>query len=148
MFSFLFSILINGLSQALHHCRFFSFVDDIKLLMQLTDSLGDSQNLQCDFDNFVTFFDTFGLSLNLANCKDMTFNRIRSSSLFSSLVIVFIIFAIQKYHVVMNFGFKFFRKFNTRLYIEMVYFNTRVCTHILLHLHSNDFHKTRPCSYY
>jgi hypothetical protein len=113
----LFAIFINSLSKALHHCRFLCFADDIKLFMQI-DSIDDSQKLQCDLDSFVAFFDRLGLSMNLAKCKAMTFNRIRSPILFS-------------YHLhgskisrcdgfVMDLGFKLSSKLDPGLHIEMV----------------------------
>lgn len=54
----LFSIFINRLSKALHHCQFLCYAHDIKLFMQI-NYLEDCLKLQNELDSFVVRFEKF-----------------------------------------------------------------------------------------
>jgi|UniRef100_A0A2S2Q882 hypothetical protein len=113
----LFSIFINGLSKALHHCNFLCFADDIKLFMQI-NSMDDCLKLQHDVNSFVAFFDGLGLSLNFDKCKVMTFNRIRSPRMFSYHLLDFRISCYDGF--VLDLGLKISSNLDPGLHIELV----------------------------
>jgi hypothetical protein len=73
----LFALFMNGVSNALHHCHFLVFADDIKLFMRV-DSEADCLCLQNELNNLLNWLNTIGLSLNVSKCQSMSFTRRRA----------------------------------------------------------------------
>lgn len=99
----LFFIFINSLSKTLNHFQVLCFADDIKLFLQI-NCIEDSIKLQSDLDRFVALFVKLGLSLNLGECKVMTFTRTRSPLTLSYHIQDSIIS--RCYGLTMDLGFK------------------------------------------
>jgi hypothetical protein len=77
----LFALFINGLNNALRHCRFLAFADDVKLFLQI-DSENDCFCLQSELNSLAVWLNNHGLSLNVGKCQVMSFTRRQSPIIF------------------------------------------------------------------
>ena len=77
----LFNIFINTMYSAISPCRLLLFADDSKIFHTISTH-NDCLILQKTLDKFITWCNTFNLSLNISKCKIMSFYRTRSVIIF------------------------------------------------------------------